>query len=108
MLKHLLPAVALAIAPGVAAAQPACVAPVAPAASERPARPQAPPVPICAKTQNCGEGVAADYNRRVNAFNAQAKGFEKETQAYVAKLNAFVAAAEAYAKCEVAALNAGT
>ena len=103
MLKQLVLTAALVTA--ATTAQAACPVPVAPAASEKPARPTPPPVPVCAKVNDCGQGVAAEYNRQVNAFNAAARDFQKDTQAYVARLNAFVAAAEAYAKCEVAELN---
>jgi hypothetical protein len=75
--------------------------------AERPTRPEPPPLPACASSGSCGDGVADDYNRRVNAFHDRAKDYQKDTHAYVAKLNAFVAGAEAFAKCEVAAMSAG-
>jgi hypothetical protein len=98
----------LMLAGGPAAAQTAaCVAPKPPATSERPARPAPPQRPRCADSGACEQGEAAAYNKAIATFNAHARDYAKDTQVYVAKLNAYVAAAEAYAKCEVGALNAG-
>lgn len=84
----------------------ACPAPVPPAAAERPVRPEPPVRPACARTNNCPDGAADEFNRKVKAFNEQATAFQASSQAYVARLNAFVVAATEYARCEVAALNA--
>ena len=103
MLKHLaLAGALLSPNPGLAA----CPAPAPPAAAERPVRPEPPVRPACARTANCPDGVADEFNRKVKAFNEQATVFQASSQAYVARLNAFVAAAAEYARCEVAALNA--
>jgi hypothetical protein len=84
-----------------------CPAPVPPPVSERPAKPALPERPSCAIAAACKRGEADAYNRAVAVYNLKAVDFQAASQAYVARLNAYVAAAEAYAKCEVAALNAG-
>lgn len=84
-----------------------CEAPSPPAASERPAKPASPERPRCANTGSCDAGEADRYNAAVAVFNDKAKVYARDLQAYVDRLNAYVAAAGAYAKCEVAATNAG-
>jgi hypothetical protein len=84
-----------------------CAAPTPPAPLERPAKPVSPERPRCANTGSCGAGEADRYNAAVAVFNDKAKIYARDLQAYVDRLNAYVAAAGAYAKCEVAATNAG-
>jgi len=108
-------AAAMAFAVGAASAQtpggPACVAPgPTPADSERPA--PMPPMPTAPKCVNprgisrCPEAAAQPYSNQVAAYNYEVRMHAAQDQAFVARLNAWTQQVEAYAQCEVNALNA--
>jgi len=63
-------------------------------------------MPACTTSDSCRHGESSTYNKAVEAFNQRQRTYQDVGQAYVAKLNAYVAAAEAYARCELAELNA--
>jgi hypothetical protein len=108
-------AAAMAFAAGAAGAQPpsetACVAPgPTPSDSERPATmPPKPAMPKCINPRGisrCPEAVAQAYSDKVAAYNDQVRLHSAQDQAFVVHLNAWTRQVEAYAQCEVNALNA--
>ena len=105
----------MVFATGAVAAQtpsaPTCVAPApTPADSERPApMPPTPAKPKCVNPRGisrCPEAVAQAYSDRVAAYNDQVRLHVAQDHAFVERLNAWTRQVEAYAQCEVNALNA--